>query len=732
MSNPRIVVGMLLACFVSAGTAFGAAAPAVVAVPDSEELPAGQLQGVVSGFDLCAKNSSSIFRLNSQVGLYVLYHYEGQKLSLLEQGLGSVTASGNMISFRHSLMSIPDFDTIQATFDTGANSAHVDVFGADEAHGGTVPKFAIEDLQVSNDSVCAQYGAYSALNEGVVRYYQSPSGGAVGASDSLTDATILQHYKLNDNFSGYLTRLTFLYAGKTGTPSKALGFFPVVYSDDNGKPGSRLYLGGEIRYSDVPSNPSGFVVQQRLRLHVSNNFWVGGKYDPQTDPLYFNFSSNTASPRVDVALCDPTGPCAVVNGPNSSFPQIRNLYQSVDFAFDNGAGSVGFTPITLYGNSTDVVSSKCRGAYIRVDNTANGLYSTYTEGGSPGLTETGYDNAWARVTYLGDAGAVGLSGGKSTYAGGKSIFGLSYTIGSSLKFCSRPEQYIDWTCRTTPGYAPGTGAYTRIVPITAGFELSYGNKTADRIDRYQWSLNGSTWAAQTLNPVVSSSGIVNPEFGGAWHAAVSYKVGDSFRIGYEYKNTQGSVEFHSFGGNQDLGTIHIATDTLNGFNPSEASQWTGACSWGMCTMGRFETKTGNNIIDVLDFNHSTPSVESYTLGKGVKGVGYGRAAVLFGTNAAYANFESTSTPGQVRLQLTNFHLDTEHKDSLSYDYAASGTKYPLSLAFGDGDLSLSHTFGVSLFRQDAGGCTILPVLGRGIDNNALGGPCDSIAIVGGR
>jgi hypothetical protein len=712
------------------GAASGAGpAPVVLPAGSARPGPAALDSRVAEVPESCVADANNVFNVDPNTGKYVLYHYDASKLTMLEQGTGQITMSGSVLELSHKLASIEGFETLHAAVDTAANTGHVSVYGADEAHGGSYERFAIDDANITGHDFCATYSMRPTLNEGVLRYIGSSTSGAVGAVSTLKKATLLQRYSLNSGFDGGLLRMTFGISVHTGDPSRDLAFTPVVYSDVNGKPGNILYRGDQIQGSNVPAYPGGYLFQQRLNLKVADSFWVGYEHDPQTDPVFSPYGSDPSSARADIALCDDSGVCSIFNQPGSQYASVRNLLQSVDWEFSDGFGSKGFTLYDLFSGS-DILSSKCRSAYIRIDNGSTGIYSLYSEGGSGGLAVGGYENAFARITRIGEPGATGFDGGKFSSYSGTPVYAFSYTLEPNVKFCTRRIDFIDWTCQNVPGYAPGSGGYTRTVPIESGFELSWGNGPKDWIDRVRMNMGSSGWTAQTLPPVTSTSGIVNSQYGGPWYAAATYRIGDSYRTAYEYKNVQGKVELKYFDGDQALGTVHIAEDVQNGFGVGEASRMAASCSWGRCLVGRYETKTGNNVVDFIDFTGSSPSVESYSLGAGLKGIGFGRAAYLRGNSAYYADYTTSPTVGQVRLQLTTLNLDTDLKLSASYDYATSGGDFPLSLSYDDGDLALGHRKGVDTYTRDAGGCMILPVFNR--MEGGLGAPCNDTATVGGR
>jgi hypothetical protein len=330
---------------------------------------------------------------------------------------------------------------------------------------------------------------------------------------------------------------------------------------------------------------------------------------------------------------------------------------------------------------------------------------------------------------------TGLDGIAKTDYGDMKFAGLSYIANNILNFCTRAEDATDFVCHPLAGYVPGTCGYTRIVGRKLGFEVSCADAPADQIDR--WFLTyqaGQGWSSQALNPVKATPSIGSPEFGFPWYQALSFKLG----VAYEYKTTAGAIQTQLLDGNTVIGTYAIGTDDPPaGFNPSLATRTGGDCTRrGLCVVGRYDSHTGTNVADVIDFRDTPPEIKTWTLGPSPSGFGFGRSVSIDGREgtALYSSYTTSPIASQYRLQLDYLDLNVYQKYTLSYEYGAGGTKYPLSLSHADGDWGLGHARGVDAFSSLTAGCRPSEVKGHspGHDSDGSQGgsaPCENLPLI---
>jgi len=694
--------------------------------PDGAAVPEGTASGGnSSGFDVCL-NNGGIFRANLTTGAYAACGTNG----VFEQGVAEVTMQGGTATVKHVFAS-PAFQGLESlhasvNMTTGGGTAILN--SRDEQHG-TFPLVSISATVGSSD--CSACPAQTAINEGVINSFPIPTK-AIGFG-SATGLSVLQQYSLNSDFDGRIRRLV---AGISRQGSGPLSFELEVRSDQNGLPGDLLYTGPSLTFSDFPAWPAIGVVSQNVeialnaRIAAGLRFWSGVHYDPHTDPIYLPFGTNADSPISKIAYCS-DGVCDLVTS-NSQFTDARSLYLSADVQ-SNWLATGG---AVVYGNQPmEILSEKCDGSYYRFDYDGSKLVQLYAENG-PGASfaPTAYANAFARITPILSGQIRGIDGIAETRYNGTRYSAFSFTEGNSLEFCTRPRDSTDFVCHLVPEF-PGGGSFTRIAGVRNGYELSFGNATEDRIYRWMITRGPTAWDTQLLVPLLGQIG--NPEFGFPWYGVASSKLG----VAYIYETSSALPQIQLANGNVFYGPFPLGTDVLPaGFNPNLASRMAADCTRnGLCVFGRFQTVSGKNLLDRVDFRGSAadPDIATWELGSGLSGLRFGRAVSFRekdGT-ALYASYTPSTTPNQYRLQLDGINLAKYTKFTVAYDFGAGAGNYPLSLSRADGEWGLAHKFGIDLLYKWDVGCEPAGRLrGRGSATGETGGtrapfPCE-IPIVG--
>ena len=673
-----------------------------------------------TGFDFCLKDSTSgsMLRFNSTTGAYVVCGSDGT----FEQGVGTITTDATQVRLQHSFGSSPlgGRQSVVATVNTATRQGQASVLGSNEA--GNVTRISINDPNV-NDSDCSLCGSQAAIREGVVNSVVVPTS-SIGLGNTVADVTFLQQFTFNPDFSGRLTTLTAAVARNGAGP---LAFQFTAYGDNNGQPGTPIYLGPQLQFPTFPGLPAIGIVHVNLDIPPVAKLWVGVRWHPNTDPLYLPFSSNPDIPLSKVYFCEPGHACNAVTT-NSQFSNLRGLYLSSDYEFPGLYASGGLVRYGS-GNSTDILSYKCGGSYQQLDLSSIGLQHLYAENiNDSRYPNTEFSHAFARITPVAPTG-TGLDGIATSMYGTTRFAAFSYIASSQLKFCTKPDDATDFLCHILTGFHAGDCGYTRIAGIQAGFEISCANAPKDWIDRWQVKFDGSTWQQQAMNPVKATPSIGSPEFGFPWFAAQSTKLG----IAYEYKTTAGLIQTQLVKDNTVVGTYTVDTDIPPpSFNPSFSSRMAGDCTRsGLCVFGRFDSKISSNVADMIDFRESPPDIKSWVLGPSPAGFGFGRAVNISGRDekALYSSFTPSSISNQYRLQLDYVDLKAYQKFSLSFDYGVGAGNYPLSLGREGAEWGLGHPKGVDSFYSLTGGCEPARVGGRNPSGNPDAGtriPCQNV------
>ena len=676
-------------------------------------------------FDFCLKDSTngSVLRFNSTTGAYVVC---GENGTFFEQGTGIVSTSGNTVRLSHTFGSWlqGNRQSVGATVNTATGQGQATVLGSNET--GNLTRITISDPNV-NDGDCSACNAQSAIREGVINSVVNETN-SIGLGNSVTDVTFLQKFAFNPDFTGRLTTLT-AAIGRNGAGSLAFQF--AAYRDDNGKPGELTYLGPELHFATFPALPAIGIVHVNVDIPAAADVWVGVHWHPNTDPLYLPFSAEPDVTLSDVYFCEPGHACNDVTTVEQ-FKDLRGLYLSSDYEYPGLYASGG---LVRYGdgNSTDIVSYKCGGAYLQVDLSAAGIRQLYSENFNDSrYPNTSFSHAFARINSVGPPG-TGLDGIATTTYGTARFAAFSYIASSQLKFCTKPDDATDFLCHDVAGFHSGDCDYTRIAGIQAGFEISCANAPKDWIDRWQLKFDGSGWQQKAMNPVKATPSIGSPEFGFPWYAAQSTKLG----IAYEYKTTAGLIQTQLVKDNTVVGTYTIDTDTPPpSFNPSFSSRMAGDCTRsGLCVFGRYDSKIASNVADMIDFRESPPDIKSWVLGPSPAGFGFGRAVSIAGRDekALYSAFSTSSVSNQYKLQLDYVDLKAYQKFSLSFDYAVGAGNYPLALGREDAEWGLGHAKGVDSFYSLTGGCEPARVSGRepsGTPDQGTRIPCQNVLPVG--
>jgi hypothetical protein len=687
-----------------------------------------QLVASIPGFDYCLKDqgSNSILHFNSTTGAYVVCGADG----VFEQGVGVVLTAGGVITLSHTLIEreFNGFETVHATVNTATHQGQAAVRASNE-NQGAFTRFSITDPNVNSSPDCSTCGPESGADEGVINFLGTTSN-ALGVNNTVTQFTVIQKYSLNSDFSGNLSRLS---AGISRNGPGALAFQFALYSDNHGQPGDVVYLGPMLQYPSFPAFPTIGIVQQDIDFSPGPVFWAGIRWNPATDPLYIPFDASPTSPKTDVFVCGSSGPCEVVSS-NPTFAQLRNIFHSADYKYPTLYQSAGFVRYDG-SDSSDIISSKSFCSYTRFDLNPHGLYQLYAENGrTTTFPVTDFSKAFARITPLSFSPGSGLDGIAKTKYGTMRFSGLSYVNDLGLNFCTRREDLTDYVCRLVPGFQPGTCHYSRVAGVSGGFEISCANAPADRIDRWLAQYNGSTWSTQALTSVTATPSIGSPEFGFNWYKANSLKLG----VAYLYKTTSGEIETQLLNGNSFIGKYAIDTDDPPaGFNPNLATRMGGDCTRdGVCIFGRYDAHTASNVADYIDFRQSPPEIKSWILGPSPQGFGFGRAVNINGRDgtALYSSYTPSLIANQYRIQHDYVNIKSYKKFTLSYDYAAGGTNFPLSLSRADGDWGLGHAKGVSVFFSLTAGCAPDDVRSHssGSDSGGSRGatiPCENIPLI---
>ena len=680
-------------------------------------------------FDYCLKdpNNASVLRFNSSTGAYAACGSDGT----FEQGVGVVTTQSNGITLSHTFQNpaLNGLESIHATVNPATGLGQATLYGSKEGVG-KFARFVINDPNVHDASDCTTCPSRSAVTEGVIDSFIVPTSSIGFNSNPPTEVTFLQSYSLNTDFSGRISTLT---AGIGRNGAGALSFQFVIYSDDHGEPGSPLYVGPLLHYTDFPALPTIGVVRQDIGLDTGPSFHVGVRWNPKTDPLYVPFGTNADAPLSKVFFCEPgQSSCDLITS-ISQFSQLRGLYFSLDYEYPGVHASGGLVRYQI-GQPIDMISYKCDGSYDLIQTIKNyGLSRLYAENESNEFFPSAYSNAFARTNLISTSDGTGLDGpAESSYAGMR-YKALSYVTNHGLDYCTRPDDATDFVCHELAGYQPDTCGYTRIVGVKSGFELSCANAPADWIDRWFISYNGSSWQSQALNPVKGSPSIGSPEFGFNWYAAAGWKLG----VAYEYKLTSGLIQTQLTQGNSVIGTYSIDTDDPPaGFNPDLASRMAGDCTRdGLCIFGRFDLHTKTNVADVIDFRETPPEIKSWVLGSSPSGLDFGRAVNINGRDgtALYGSYTPSPVANQFRLQIDYIDLKAYRKFTLGFDYAAGAGSYPITLSRAGGEWGLGLSKGVDLFYSFTAGCQPARVGGHSSGNDSgaphPGFPCQNIPLV---
>ena len=711
---PALRVLLLTAILPATLPAVPAAAgqPAQVVVGETRAIPLGSTPGLAdasTGFDVCMKDptNGSVLRFNSTTGAYVVCGSDGT----FEQGVGTITKAGSVTTLSHRFLN-PAFDgleSVHASVDsaTGHGTGHLN------ASSETTPSFniaSIDDPNVNDNGDCSACESQSSVSEGVINLMKTPTH-AFSLNTTQTQFNVLQKFTLNPDFDGNLTRLV---GGISRNGAGPLSFQFVVYPNAGNQPGSSpLYVSDPFDYSDFPAFPAIGVVHANLNLKVDPTFWAGYRLNPVTNPAYFPFDDAPTTPDTDVYGCGSSPTCSKItlNG-----AVIRTLFLSTDYKYNGQVQSGGLVRYLVPG-TTDIVSDKCGGgAYEQINLGAFGVVQLYAENPLASTSDfppTDYSQAFARIRPILDVDGTGLDGKASTRYGTNQRFSaFSFIGGNAWNFCTRLDTTTDYECHTIPGYAAGSGGYTRIAGVTNGFEVSYGNSIADQIFRTFVQYNGSGWTSQTLNPVTASPSIGNPEFGFNWYMARSFKLG----VAYEYQKTSGAIEAQLLNGNTVVGKYAIDTDDPPaGFNPTLATRMGGDCSrFGWCAFGRYDAHLKSNVADYIDFTQSPPEIQHWVLGASPQGFGFGRAVTLNARDgkAIYGSYSTSATANQYRLQLDYIDLNTYKKLSLGYDDAVGTGSFPLSFAREGGSFGLGHARGVDTFYSLTESCRLPNFRGR--------------------
>jgi hypothetical protein len=130
---------------------------------------------------------------------------------------------------------------------------------------------------------------------------------------------------------------------------------------------------------------------------------------------------------------------------------------------------------------------------------------------------------------------------------------------------------------------------------------------------------------------------------------------------------------------------------------------------------------------MLDFRESPPEIKSWVLGSSPQGFGFGRDVRIDGRDgtALYASYSKSPVPGQFRLRLDYLDLEAYKKYGIEAEYAAGGTKFPLSLSRSDGEWDLAHARGIDRVFSLTANCDPPKIDGRdgnGSDKNPSSGP----------
>ncbi|HET9794736.1 MAG TPA: hypothetical protein VFS34_09760 [Thermoanaerobaculia bacterium] len=669
----------------------------------------GTVQESAGPSTFCLKDAGNggILQFGPATGAYVACGADG----FFEQGVGTVTTQDGVVTLSHKYGS-PAFqglESVHATVNPTTGQGSASFNARDESHG-TFVRLSISSANVFADS-CGSCPAQTAINEGALNAFPIPTN-TISFGTSANDVTVLQQFSLNSDFDGHVSRLV-MGIGRQG--AGPLSFQWTVYSDHNGSPGDPVYTSAPVTYPDFPGLPTIGIVSLDARIVAGVRFWAGIRYDPQTDPIYFPYGTNSDSPLAKIAYCEPghaCGPVTAIQG----FDNARSLFISADYRSSwlasGGAVEYGSQPM-------DVLSEKCDGAYYRFDYDGTRLVQLYAENG-PGtsLAPRVYSNAFARITPILAAQMAGLDGIAETRYNGVRYSAFSFTQGTDLRWCTRPGDATDYACHSISGFGGGTGHYTRIVGVDAGFEISFGNAQQDRIERWMITHGPTAWQTQPLNPLLGQIG--NPEFGFPWFAAASSKVG----VAYSYQTSTGQPQIQLTSGNVFYGPFALGTDVPPpGFNSTLATRMAADCTrGGLCVFGRYQTVSGKNLLDMVDFRASIadPEIRTWQIGSGIAGLQFGRAVSLRGRNetALYASYTPSSIADQYRLQLDGIDLGKYTKFTISYDFGAGTSHYPLTLSRADDEWGLAHKFGIDLLYKWDAGCAPARFRGHG---SATGG-----------
>jgi hypothetical protein len=674
-----------------------------------------------SGFDFCMRdpNNGTVLRFNSETGAYIVCGSNG----FFEQGTGDITTANGATTLSHFFESpaLNKLESVRATANptTGQGTASIN----SSTDAGTSALLTITDPHMGS-SDCSACSPESTINEGAINDYPDPTA-TFGFANSVTDVSVLQQFSFNDDFRGTITRLVAAVARQGSGP---LAFQLEVRGDDNGVPGDLIYRGPSRHYSTYPALPTIGIVDENVRFRPGARLWAGIRWDPATDRVVVPHGTNADSPLEKVFFCEPGQACRSVTQ-IPQLAQLRSLPVSLDFRYGD-LESGGYVPYDF--SPSDTLSEKCDGGYYRIDKTPYGLVQLYAEGGmTTSHSLVSYADAFARITPLPDHVGAGLDGVAETRYAGARYSAFSFTSGNRLSFCTRRFDETDYGCHVVPNFQADACQYTRIVGVTAGFELSCADQVHDWIDRFLIARNASGWTTQTLNPLTASPSIGSPVYGFNWYAASSWKLG----VTYEYKTTSGEIQAQVANGNVFTGPYTIDHDLAPaGFNPALATGMALECSrLGRCVGGRYDAATQNNVADMIDFRESPPEIKSWLLGPAPPGFGFGRAINLNereGT-ALYAGYgRSPNASNQFRLQLDFIDLDRYTKSTVARDYGAGTANYPLSLSRENGDWALSHAHGVDLYDSLSAGCRPDRIRGRSAgpgDQTRI--PCRDIPLV---
>lgn len=670
--------------------------------PDGAAVREGTSTGSTT---FCLNGSAGMLQFDPTSGVYNACGPDG----FFEQGVGAISTQNGLVTLSHKFGS-PAFqglESVHATANPTTGQGSATFNSRDESHG-TFTRFSISTSNVFADS-CGGCPAQTAINEGVLNGFPIPTS-TLGFGTSVNDVTVLQQISLNSDFVGQFNRFV-MGVGRQG--AGPLSFRFTVYSDQNGMPGDPLYTSEPLTYSNYPALPTIGVVGLDARIVAGFRFWAGIRWNPQTDPIYLPYGTNSDSPLSKIASCQPGSACSLVTT-IPDFDNARSLFLSADFRSgwlaSGGAVEYGVSPM-------EILSDKCDGSYYRFDYDGSKLVQLYAENG-PGtsLVPSSYNNAFARITPIITAQISGLDGIAETRYQGTRYTAFSYRAGSNLDFCTRPADATDFNCQIVPDF-PGNGNFTRIAGVTNGFELSYGNSTEDRIYRWMLTRGPTAWNTQPLIPLLGQIG--TPEFGFPWYAAASSRLG----VAYTYQTSSGEPQVQLANGNVFLGPYTLGDDVPpQGFNPALATRMAADCTReGFCVFGRYQSSSGNNLVDTVDFRGVPPDIATWEIGPGVRGLQFGRAVNIRerDSTALYLSYTPSSVLNQYRIQFDGLDLSKYTKFTISYDFGAGAGAYPLSLSRAGADWGLSHKFGIDLLYKWDAGCE--PARVRGHESGGTGG-----------